>query len=72
MEKMTMGCKTCHELLAEYQLWATLLRDAVLNIPRALGDDPSVFLEQADRFRLKCNHAGHALGVHRRQEHTLP
>ena len=62
-------CKTCDELLAEYKLCVSLFKDAVLNIPGALGDDSRVFLEYADRLRSKCNHARRALMKHLLQDH---
>ena len=49
-----MDCKTCNERFAEYKLWGTLFRDAVLNIPAVLGDDPRVFVEHADRLRVNA------------------
>ena len=67
-----MDCKTCNERLAEYKLWVTLFRDAVLNIPGALGDDSRLFVEYADRLRVKCNDASRALRVHWRQDHNNP
>ena len=59
-----MDCKTCDVRLAEYKLWVTLFRDAVLNIPGALGDDSRVFVEYADRLRVKFNDASRALRLH--------
>jgi hypothetical protein len=64
-----MNCTTCDTLLGEYRFWVSRLKDAVLNIPGALGDDPSVFAEQAERCRLKCNDAGCALMAHWRHQH---
>jgi len=64
-----MDCNTCNELLAEYKLWVTVFKDAVLNIPGALGNDSRVFVEHADRLRLKCNEASRALRLHFREKH---
>lgn len=66
-----MDCKACDELLADYKLWVSLFRDAVLNIPGALGDDARVFLESADRLLLKCNHANRALMEHWKEHKNL-
>jgi hypothetical protein len=63
-------CKTCTELLAEYKLWVSLFKDAVLNIPGALGNDSRMFLECADSLRLQCNHTSRGLMEHWQQEHT--
>jgi hypothetical protein len=63
-------CKTCTELLAEYKLWVSLFKDAVLNIPGALGNDSRMFLECADSLRLQCNHTSCALMEHWQQEHS--
>jgi hypothetical protein len=64
-----MNCKTCDELLGEYKLWASLFRDAVVNIPGAFGDDSWVFVENAYRMRLKCDDASRALTAHWRNGH---
>jgi hypothetical protein len=66
-----MNCLTCDELLAEYKLWAILFKDAVLNIPGALGEDSTVFAEHAEYVRLKCKDAGRALAAHWRNDHSL-
>jgi hypothetical protein len=64
-----MNCTTCDTLLGEYKFWVSRFKDAVLNIPGALGDDTRVFAEQAERCRLKCNDAGCALMAHWRHQH---
>lgn len=64
-----MTCQACNDLLAEYKLWVSLFKDAVLKIPGALGDDAMIFTEKAERCRLKCNDAALALMAHWRHQH---
>ena len=65
-----MKCKTCDSLLAAYKLWVDLFKQAVHNIPGALGDDFRLFAEEAERLGQKCKDTSDALMEHWHHEHN--
>jgi hypothetical protein len=68
-----MDCKRCDELLAAFKHSVLRFTNAVLNIPGALVDDPTLaveLVELTDDLRLKCTDASDALKAHLRQQHS--
>jgi hypothetical protein len=69
-----MDCRTCDDLVAAYTSAVDLYTTAVRDIGTLAGDDFRLAFKDAERLRLACCDADHALIAHFRQDHptSLP
>ena len=65
-----MICQTCNRLLAVYNQFVNLFKQAVQNGFGAVGDDSRVTAEQATRLGQQCKEASDAFMEHWRRDHN--